>query len=318
MPAPAHHHTHSFHTGDPLAEKNTRWAVLLTVITMVAEIAGGLAFGSMALLADGWHMSSHAVALGLAAVAYVAARRLANDHRFAFGTWKIEILGSYTSALLLLVVAGGMIYGSVDRLLHPTSVSYDQAITIAIVGLLVNLVCAWLLRGGHAGHDHGHNHDHAAGHGHAHHHHDHHHQDLNLRSAYLHVLADAATSVLAIIALVGGKVWGATWLDPAMGLVGAALVGNWSIGLIRQSSRILLDAEMDAPVVPEIRAALAASPFGATVNDLHVWRVGRDRYACILAVSADATATPDDFRRLLSVHEELAHITVEISPRTTA
>jgi cation diffusion facilitator family transporter len=263
-------------------------------------------------------MSSHAVALGLAALAYVAARRLANDHRFAFGTWKIEILGSYTSALLLLVVAGGMIYGSVDRLMHPTPVSYDQAIAIAIVGLLVNLVCAWLLRGGHAGHDHGHNHDHDAGHGHAHHHHDHHHQDLNLRSAYLHVLADAATSVLAIIALVGGKVWGATWLDPAMGLVGAALVGNWSIGLIRQSSRILLDAEMDAPVVAEIRAALADSPFGATVNDLHVWRVGRDRYACILAVSAEATATPDDFRRLLSVHEELAHITVEISPRPTA
>ena len=306
-------HSHVFDEGNPLAERNTRWAMALTALMMVAEIAGGWLFNSMALLADGWHMSSHALALGLSALAYAAARRFANDLRFAFGTWKIEVLGGYTSAICLLGVATLMLYQSVERLVSPVAIHYDQAIAIAIVGLLTNLACAWLLRDGH-GHSHGH-----AGHAHeghsSHTHHHHHHHDLNLRSAYLHVIADAATSVLAILALIGGKLWGADWLDPTMGIVGAALVTRWAWGLLHETGRVLLDAEMDAPVVDEIRDVIAASPVAADITDLHVWRVGKGKYACILALSAPSEASPDQFRHQLGIHEELVHVTVELNPR---
>lgn len=295
-------HEHIFNRGNPIAEKKTAWALLLTTVMMVAEIIAGYAFNSMALLADGWHMSSHSVALGLAVMAYVLARRYANDQRFAFGTWKIEILGAYTSALLLLLVAALMLYQSIERLINPTAVHYDQAIAIAVLGLVVNLACAYLLKDDHT---HGHDHDH----GHAH---DDHHHDLNLRSAYMHVIADAATSVLAIIALFGGKLWGASWLDPAMGIVGAALVSVWAYGLIRDSGRVLLDAEMNAPVVEEIREVIAASPIAAAICDLHVWRVGKQKYACILTLAVHEAATPDYFRKQLAIHEELVHVTVEI------
>jgi cation diffusion facilitator family transporter len=302
-------HAHAFNEGNPLAERRTRWAVLLTAIMMVAEIAGGWHYNSMALLADGWHMSSHALALGLAVLAYGLARRLAHDHRFAFGTWKIEILGGYTSALLLLLVAFSMAWQSVERLLTPSVIHYDEAIAIAFVGLAVNLICARLL---HAGHDHQHGaHDHAHGHGHDHG--DQHH-DLNLRSAFLHVVADAATSVLAIVALFGGKLWGANWLDPLMGIVGAVLVAVWAIGLLKSTGRVLLDAEMDAPVVAEIREVIAGSPLPATITDLHVWRVAGAKYACILNLRAPPQASADDFRRQLAVHEELVHVTIELEP----
>ncbi|GGI54757.1 CDF family Co(II)/Ni(II) efflux transporter DmeF [Oxalicibacterium solurbis] len=303
-----HHlaHDHVFNDGNPLAERKTLWALGLTATMMVAEIGGGYLFNSMALLADGWHMSSHALALGLSALAYVLARRLAQDVRFAFGTWKIEILGGYTSALLLLGVAALMFWQSFERLLHPQDVHYDQAIVLAIVGLMVNLACAWLLKDDHHHHEHGHGH----GHDHAH---DHHHHDLNLRSAYLHVVADAATSVLAIVALFGGKLYGAVWLDPAMGIVGGVLVSVWAVGLIRDSGRILLDAEMDAPVVDEIREVVADSPIAARICDLHVWRVGRQKYACILGLAVAEEVQPDYFRRQLAIHEELAHVTVEIT-----
>jgi cation diffusion facilitator family transporter len=197
-------------------------------------------------------------------LAYAAARRYAGDRRFAFGTWKIEILGGYSSALLLLGVAGLMAFQSVERLLVPGQIHYDEAILIAVAGLAVNLICAWLLRDDH-------HHDH---HPHSHDHHHHHHHDLNLRSAYLHVMADAATSVLAIAALLAGKFWGASWLDPAMGLVGALLVALWARGLLRDTGRVLLDAEMDAPVVAEIREVVAQLPAPASITDLHVWRVG--------------------------------------------
>lgn len=296
-------HSHVFDQGNPLAERNTLWAVILTTVMMVTEITGGWIFNSMALLADGWHMSSHVLALGLSVLAYGAARRFAHDTRFAFGTWKIEILGGYTSALFLVVVAGLMLYQSVERLFYPAAIHYNQAIGIAVLGLTVNLACAWLLKGGHS-HDH-HDHEHSENHGH--------HHDLNLRSAYLHVIADAATSVLAIIALTGGKFWGAQWLDPVMGIVGAGLVAVWAYGLLRDTGRVLLDAEMDAPVVTEIREAIEASPVNAEISDLHVWRVGKGKYACILSLVTSDSIGSDYFKRQLRIHEELVHISVEVN-----
>ena len=299
---------HVFDQGNPTAERNTRWAVLLTVVVMVAEIIGGILFNSMALLADGWHMSSHALALGLSLLAYAAARRFARDGRFTFGTWKIEVLGGYTSALCLVAVAGLMLYHSVQRLFSPVPIHYDQAILLAALGLVVNLVCAFLLRDSP---DHHHGHEQRD---HEHHDHDHH-QDLNLRSAYLHVLTDAATSVLAIVALTGGKFWGADWLDPVMGLVGAGLVGIWAFGLLRDTGRVLLDAEMDAPVVAEIVEVIEQGPVAAEIVDFHVWRVGRGKYACILSLLVEEQVEPEQFKERLSVHDELVHVTVEVNQR---
>ena len=300
-------HSHSFDQGNPLGEKNAKLAMLLTLTMMVLEITAGYYFNSMALLADGWHMSSHALALGLSVSAYAAARKLANDRRFSFGTWKIEILAGYTSAICLLLVAALMAFESIQRLLSPAAIHYQQAIGVATLGLLVNLACAWLLKDGHH-HHHGHEHhsDHRHGHDHAH-------GDLNLRSAYLHVIADAATSVMAIAALLGGMLLGFAWLDSVMGLVGSVMVAAWALGLLRDSSRVLLDAEMDAPVVEEVREAIAQGPQPVTITDLHVWRVGKNHYACIIAVEGAATVTPDYIRQLLSVHEELTHVSVEVN-----
>jgi cation diffusion facilitator family transporter len=310
----SHCHQPVVHQGNPLAEQKTRWAVLLTLIMMVAEIGGGWIFNSMALLADGWHMSSHALALGLSVLAYRAARHYARDHRFSFGTWKIEVLGGFTSALLLVGVAGLMLFESVARLLDPSPIHYQQAIGIALLGLLVNLACAWLLKDDH-GHHHGHDHSHH-GHdnGHAHHEHadQHGHQDLNLRAAYIHVLADAATSVLAIFALVGGMLWGADWLDPLMGIAGAVLVAVWAKGLLRDTGLVLLDAEMDAPVVEEIREVIAELQ-GAEIRDLHVWRVGQGQYAGVLSLKMAEPVPASEIRERLAIHEELVHLTIEIA-----
>ncbi len=269
---------------NPAAEKNTRRAMILTGVMMVLEIVGGYYYNSMALLADGWHMSSHMLALGLALMAYVLARRFAQDGRFAFGTWKIEILGSYTSALLLVLIAGTMLFESVVRLINPSAIHFDQAIAIALVGLLVNLICAFWLHEGH-GHSHGHDshgHDSHTHDSHSHHHDDHdqhQHKDLNLRAAYIHVLTDALTSVLAIVALLGGKYFGFIWLDPLMGIVGGVLVAVWALGLLKQSGKILLDAEMDTPLVDKIRAHMASDQVAGDMVYLHLRRVNAGQYA---------------------------------------
>src|SRR5260221_1856072 len=311
MQGPKPPHTHQFDEVNPLAERRTRWVVALTAITMVVELLAGWKFNSMALLADGWHMSSHVIALGLSVAAYAFARRLRDDDRFAFGTWKVEVLGAYTSALMLIAVALFMVYECVTRLLHPGPIAYNQALAVAGLGLLVNLASAWMLAGAARGRHH--DHAHARGHapGPAHHHSG---SDLNLRSAYVHVAADAATSVLAIGALAGAKYLLIPWLDAAVGLFGSGLVAAWAIALLRSTGRSLLDAEMDAPVVAEIRQTLRDSPLPAEVDDLHVWRVGKGRYACLLSVTTAAPATPEYFRSLLQAHEEIVHVTVEVNP----
>jgi cation diffusion facilitator family transporter len=297
-------HSHAFNAGNPAAERGTRLVMAITAATMVVEIWAGWWFNSMALLADGWHMSSHAVAIGVSAFAYVAARRHADDPRFAFGTWKIEVLGGFASALFLLGVAAMMIAGSVQRVFSPQPIQFREAIAVAVLGLIVNVVCALIL-----GDAHDHDHD-----GVDHHHDDHdHHHDLNLRSAYLHVLADAATSLLAILALVGGLWLGWNWLDPLMGIVGAVLVGIWARGLLRDTSRVLLDSEMDHPLTEEIRAAVGTLDQTARITDLHVWRVGRSQYACILALSTPRQdLTPQAVKTCLDQFPGLTHVTVEV------
>lgn len=298
-----HRHGHDFDPGNPLGERGTRRVVLLTATMMVVEIVAGWLTNSMALLADGWHMGTHVAALGISAFAYWYARKHANDPRFAFGAWKVGVLAGFASAIILGLVALYMVYESVVRLLNPVPIRYGDAILVAVVGLAVNLLSAWLLRGhDHAHHGHGHPHD--EGHGHAHGH------DLNLRAAYLHVLADALTSVLAIIALLGGRYFGWGFLDPVMGIVGAAVITTWAWGLLRQTSRVLLDREMDAPLVQEIREALDDGD--AAVVDLHVWRVGPGKFACIVGLVAADPLPPDEYKRRVQVHEELAHVTVEV------
>lgn len=301
-------HSHQFDEGNPLAQKKILWATILTGLMMIFEIAGGWIFNSMALLADGWHMSSHMMALGLAYVAYRAARHFAHDQRFSFGTWKIEILAGYSSAILLMVVALFMAFQSIERLFHPVQIHYNEAILIAIIGLVINLICAWLL---HDDHDH-HAHHQAHHHSHSHGHHDHH--DLNQKAAFLHVVADALTSVLAIIALFAGKYFGWDFLDAVLGIVGAVLVGRWSFGLMAETGKTLLDAEMDHPVVDEVRDVIAGLSIDVKITDIHVWKVGKGKFSVILALeSHDKNLNADRIRRALSVHEELVHISVEIN-----
>jgi cation diffusion facilitator family transporter len=301
-------HSHTFDSGNPVAERSARLVMWITLATMVIEIVAGVVFNSMALLADGWHMATHAFAIGLSALAYAMARRYASDSRFAFGTWKLEVLAGFTSALVLIVVAVAMVWESIAHLLRPEPISFNEAMLVAVLGLAVNLLCAFILGGAHH-----HDHDHTDGHAHAHDHGD----DINLKSAYVHVLADAVTSILAIAALAGGAFFGWQWLDPAMGIVGAALICAWAVRLLQDSSRVLLDCEMDHPVVAEVREAIEEHPAWSAntrISDLHVWRVGKSRFAVIVGlVTHDAGLDPAAVRAALAQHEELVHVSVEIN-----
>jgi cation diffusion facilitator family transporter len=290
--------------------RRTLWVVLLTAAMMVVEIIAGLAFNSMALLADGLHMATHAGALAIAAGAYAFARRHAHDRRFSFGTGKVGDLAGFASALGLGIFALGIAAESVGRLLDPGEVAFGQATLVAAVGLVVNLASALLLSGGHHhGHGHGHNDHHHHG---GHHHHGH--ADNNLRSAYLHVLADALTSVLAIVALLAGRYLGWVWLDPAIGIVGAVVIARWSWGLLRDTAATLLDVT-DPQLEAEIRAQVETAG-DARITDLHVWRVGPEAHAAIVSVTGSA-AVEAVRARLAPIHE-LAHVTVECRAPTTA
>ena len=275
--------------------RRTGWVVVLTFVMMIGEIAAGYLTGSMALLADGFHMATHVVALGIAAAAYGFARRHANNARYSFGTGKVGDLAGFASAMVLGLVSLGIAVESVLRLLEPTTVAFTEATVIAVVGLAVNIASAFLLMG-HHGHDHGHSHDHG------------HHHDNNLRSAYVHVLADALTSVLAIAALLAGRYLGWVWLDPAMGIVGAIVIAKWAYGLMRDSAAVLLDTT-DEPVAAEIRELLATDD--VRISDLHVWQVGPDARAAIVSVVASAPVSADTIRERLAPVHELSHLTVE-------
>jgi cation diffusion facilitator family transporter len=281
--------------------RRTLWVVALTFVMMIGEIAAGYLTGSMALLADGFHMATHAGALGIAAAAYGFARRNANNRRYSFGTGKVGDLAGFASAMVLGLVSLGIAGESIFRLFEPTTVAFGEATVIAIVGLGVNVLSAFLLMG-HHGHDHGHQHDH----GHDHHHH----HDNNLRSAYVHVLADALTSVLAIAALLAGRYLGWVWLDPVMGIVGSIVIAKWAYNLMRDSAAVLLDTT-DEPVAAEIRELLETSD-DVRISDLHVWQVGPQARAAIVSVVAAAGVTAEAIRERLAPVHELSHLTIEL------
>jgi len=295
-------HDHDFlGAGHDENARRTRWVVALTTAMMIGEIAAGYLTGSMALLADGFHMATHAGALGVAALAYGYARRHARDARFTFGTGKVGELAGFASALVLAIVALGIGIESVKRLFAPAEIAYAEATWIAALGLIVNLASAWLLGGAHH-HDPDHQgHDHGPGHHHAH--------DNNLRSAYFHVLADALTSVLAIAALLAGLYLGWRWMDAAMGIVGAAVIARWSWGLLRDTGAVLVDAAANPALETEIREAIEDGD--ARIVDLHVWRVGPGKFAAIVSLVAERPLPPLDYARRVRVHEELVHLTVE-------
>jgi cation diffusion facilitator family transporter len=277
-------------------ERRTWFVVILTAVMVVAEIVGGHVYGSMALIADGWHMSTHAGALAIAALAYWFARRHTRDPRFTFGTGKLGELAAFASAIILFMVALFIGAESAQRLVAPTAIDFDQAILIAIVGLAVNIVSAWLL---YDEHHHARDHD------------DHHHADHNIRAAYVHVLADAMTSVLAIVALAAGRFYGWAFLDPVMGIVGALVIVHWSIGLVRSAGAVLVDAMPDRRLASAARQRLEVN--GDEVSDLHLWRLGPGHTALIAAVVSDHPQAPDAYKERLRGLPGLSHITVEVN-----
>ncbi|HEU5016521.1 MAG TPA: CDF family Co(II)/Ni(II) efflux transporter DmeF [Pseudolabrys sp.] len=287
-------------------ERRTWFVVALTAAMMVAEIVGGTLFGSMAVVADGWHMSTHAGALAIAALAYRLARRYAQDTRFTFGTGKIGELAAFASAVILALIAALIGYEASTRLYAPVAIDFSEATWLAVAGLAVNLASAWLLFDG----DHDHGHEHTHGHGHSGGHHHHHDHDTNLRAAYVHVLADALTSVLAIAALLAGRFFGWVWMDPAMALVGVGVILAWSVGLIRASGAALLDMVPDRKLVSMIRTRLEVS--GDRVSDLHLWRLGPGHVGLIAAVISDRPKAPAVYKRRLQGISGLSHVTIEV------
>ncbi|MFZ5910265.1 MAG: CDF family Co(II)/Ni(II) efflux transporter DmeF [Chloroflexota bacterium] len=280
-------------------ETRTLIVVIMTAVMMAAEITAGIVFGSIALLADGLHMASHAIALAINVYAYVYARRHANDRGFSFGTGKVNALGGFSGAVLLAVFVLIMAWESVDRLLDPVEIAFNQAILVAILGLLVNGVSVLILG---EQHDHDHDHDHA-----------HQHYDHNRRAAYLHVLADALTSLLAIFALLGGKYLGFTWMDPLVGIVGAILVSRWALGLIRVTTHVLLDKQ-EPELLQKVKSLLEKEPH-TTVTDLHIWEIGPEQHSVVVAVQTSTTKTPADYKKLLAAENDIVHTIVEVNPQ---
>ena len=279
-------------------ERRTWFVVVLTATMMVGEISVGWFSGSMALLADGWHMATHAAALGIAALAYLFARRHVGNSRFTFGTGKFGDLAAFSSAIILAMIAVQVAYESVTRLMHPVPIAYNEAIAVAVLGLVVNLVSAWLLRDDH---------DHHHGHGPAHRHR---HQDNNLRAAYIHVLADAATSILAILALVVAMVSQWVWADPAVGIIGSFVIASWAYGLIRASGAVLLDVNADENLERIIRERIETK--GDRVTDLHLWQVGPGHRAAVISVVSDNPLPPATYKRRLGGLRGLSHVTIEV------
>jgi len=288
-------------------ERRTWFVVALTAVMMVGEIVAGSLFGSMALLADGWHMATHAAALGIAAAAYLFARQHARSSRFAFGTGKFGDLAAFSSAIILSLIAVQIFYESVIRLVHPVAIAYGEAIAVAALGLGVNLVSAWLLRDSHDHDHHGHGHSHGSSHdsfpGHRHH-------DNNLRAAYIHVLADAATSVLAIAALVIAMYSQWVWADPAVGIIGSLVIASWAFGLIRDSGAVLLDVSVDKNLEAVIRDRLETR--GDRVTDLHLWQVGPGHRAAVISVVSDHPLPSATYKRRLNGLRGLSHVTIEV------
>ncbi|MDQ0563312.1 cation diffusion facilitator family transporter [Rhizobium mesoamericanum] len=321
-------HSHVFLGADHDRNARRVWFVIaMTAVMMVIEIGAGTYYGSMALVADGWHMSTHASALLISAVAYLYARRQAHNPRFTFGTGKLGDLAGFASAIILMLIALLMAWESFLRITHPVPISFAQAIGVAVVGLLVNLASAWLLKDDHAHHGHSHGHSHHHEHHHHHdqgdhaHHGDHPHSthasDNNMRAAYVHVIADALTSVLAIAALLFGSIYGWLWLDPLMGIVGGLIIAQWSCGLMKSSGRVLLDiVPQEADLQDEIRSALETG--GERITDLHVWQVGPGHHAAIVALMTPQPESPAFYKAKLAPVTGLSHVTVEVTQSAAA
>lgn len=310
----SHSHTFGQDRKRP-GENRTFIVIVVTAAMMVVEIATGMLFGSMALLADGLHMASHAAALSINAFAYVYARRHADDRRFSFGTGKVNALGGFSGAVLLAVFAVMMAVESFARLVNPVAIAFNQAIAVAVIGLIVNGL-SMLILDPKVGHHHGHDQDHQNDYDHEHDDAGHHHgqgHDHNLRSAYLHVLADALTSLLAIFALLAAKYFGLIWMDPLMGIVGAVMVSRWSIGLLASTSRVLLDRQAPAPIRQKIVDALEKAG-DARVADLHLWAVGPEIYAAIVSLQTKRPQPPGVYKQRISTGLKLVHVTVEVNP----
>ncbi|CDU12723.1 CDF family Co(II)/Ni(II) efflux transporter DmeF [Vibrio coralliirubri] len=316
-------HQHNFTSHNSQGEKRTFYVLLLTVVTMVVEIVAGTIYGSMALLADGWHMGTHAAAFGITLFAYRYAKKNAESERFSFGTGKVSVLGGYTSAIALGIVALLMLVESVHRLFNPQAIQFNEAIIVACIGLTVNVVSMFLLGDHHHdhGHEHGHNHNKNHGHSHSHDHdsdrgHKHgEHHDHNLRAAYMHVLADTLTSLLAIVALLFGKFYGWNWLDAAMGMVGAFVIAKWTMNLMKQTSPILLDENIDQDYRDSVTETL--TPY-ASVTDFHMWKVSGHHYSAAITLESNSDKTVSEYKQMLSKFDKINHLTLEVHSKDHA